>query len=251
MTDLIGKTAVVTGSARGIGKAIALRYASLGANIVINYVSDHANADATLARVKELGVQAIAVQADMSVLADIEQLFSESLEHFPGIDIVVANSGIERIGIPFLDITEPQFDQLYAINTKGTFFTLQAAARHIADNGRIIYMGSSTTTLPVVGEGLYGSSKAAPRYAVQVLAQEIAHRGVTVNTILPTAIEGAGVFTEYVPDHPVRQFIAGQNRIGKRMGTVDDVADAAEYLASDLAAWVSGQSLLVSGGTPQ
>jgi 3-oxoacyl-[acyl-carrier protein] reductase len=113
------------------------------------------------------------------------------------------------------------------MNTKGTFFTLQAAARHIADNGRMIYICSSTTTLPVVGKCLYGSSKAAPRYAVQVLAQRIAHRGVTVNTILPTAIEGAGVFTEYVPDHRVRQFIAGQNRVGKRMGAVEDVADAA------------------------
>jgi 3-oxoacyl-[acyl-carrier protein] reductase len=251
MTDLIGKTAVVTGSARGIGKAIALRYASLGANIVINYISDPTVADATVAEVKKLGVEAIAVRADASVLTDIEGLFTESLARFGTIDVVVANAGIERIGIPFLDITEAQFDKLYAINTKGTFFTLQAAARHIADNGRIIYIGSSTTTLPVVGEGLYGSSKTAPRYAVQVLAQEIAHRGVTVNTILPTAIEGAGVFTTYDPDHPVRHFIAGQSRIGKRMGTVNDVADAAEYLASDLAAWVSGQSLLVSGGTPQ
>jgi 3-oxoacyl-[acyl-carrier protein] reductase len=251
MTDLNGKTAVVTGSARGIGKAIALRYASLGANIVVNYVSDPAIAGATVAEIEKLGVDAIAVKADVSVLTDIERLFTESLARFPAIDIVVANAGIEWIGIPFLEITEAQFDQLYAINTKGAFFTLQTAARRVADDGRIIYVGSSTTTLPVVGEGLYGSSKTAPRYAVQVLAQEIAHRGVTVNTILPTAIEGAGVFTEYDPDHPVRQFIAGQNRIGKRMGTVDDVADAAEYLASDLAAWVTGQSLLISGGTLQ
>jgi 3-oxoacyl-[acyl-carrier protein] reductase len=251
MTNLTGKTAVVTGSARGIGKAIALRYASLGANVVINYISDTTVADATVAEIEKLGVDAIAVQADLSVPADLERLFTKSLARFGAIDIVVANAGIERIGIPFLDITEAQFDQLYAINTKGTFFTLQAGARHIADSGRIIYIGSSTTTLPVVGEGLYGSSKTAPLYAVQVLAQEIAHRGVTVNTILPTAIEGAGVFTTYDPDHPVRHFIAGQSRIGKRMGTVNDVADAAEYLASDLAAWVSGQSLLVSGGTPQ
>jgi 3-oxoacyl-[acyl-carrier protein] reductase len=251
MTDLTGKTAVVTGSARGIGKAIALRYASLGANLVINYVSDPAIADATLAEIDKLGVEAVAIRADMSVLADISQLFTESLSRFGKIDIVVANAGIERIGIPFLDITEAQFDQLFAINTKGTFFTLQGAARHIADNGRIIYIGSSTTALPVPAEGLYGSSKTAARYAVGVLAQEIARRGVTVNTILPTAIEGAGVFTEFDPNHPVRQFVTQQNRIGKRMGTVDDVADAAEYLASDLAAWISGQSLLISGAAPQ
>jgi 3-oxoacyl-[acyl-carrier protein] reductase len=105
---------------------------------------------------------------------------------------------------------------------------------------------------PIQGEGLYASSKMAPRYAVQVLAQELAVRGVTVNTILPTAIEGAGVFTDADPNHPVRQFVAAQpDQIGRRMGTVDDVADAAEYLPSDLAGWVRGQSLLVSGGALQ
>ena len=252
MTDLTGKTAVITGSARGIGKAIALRYARLGANIVVNYASSKAEADATVAEIEREGAQAIAVRANMSVLPDIERLFAEAAERFGQIDIVVANAGVELIGIGFLDITEEQFDRLFAINTKGTFFTLQAAARHIADSGRIVYIGSSTTAVPVPGEGLYGSSKTAPRYAVQVLAQELADRGVTVNTILPTAIDGAGVFTEPDPDHPVRQFVGAQpGRIGRRMGTVEDVANAAEYLASDLAAWVSGQSLLVSGGAAQ
>jgi len=252
MTDLTGKTAVVTGSARGIGRAIALRFARLGANIVVNYASSKAEADATVAEIERHGAQAIAVQANMSVLPDIERLFAEATGRFGQIDIVVANAGVELIGIDFLDITEEQFDHLFAINTKGTFFTLQAAARRVADNGRIIYVGSSTTVVPVRGEGLYGSSKTAPRYAVQVLAQELADRGITVNTILPTAIDGAGMFTEPDPDHPVRQFVVAQSgRIGRRMGTVDDVADAAEYLASCLAGWVSGQSLLVSGGALQ
>ncbi|MFF1605623.1 SDR family NAD(P)-dependent oxidoreductase [Streptomyces mirabilis] len=250
MRDLTGKTALITGSARGIGKAIALRYARLGANIVVNYASSAKEADATVAEIEHLGAEAIAVQADMSVVPDIERLFAEA-ERFGRIDIAVANAGVELIGIDFLDITEEQFDRLFAINTRGTFFTLQAAARHVVNGGRIIYVGSSTTTVPVRGEGLYGSSKTAPRYAVQVLAQELADRGVTVNTILPTAIEGAGVFTEPDPTHPVRQFVARPGRIGRRMGTVDEVADAAEYLASGLAAWISGQSLLISGGALQ
>jgi 3-oxoacyl-[acyl-carrier protein] reductase len=205
-----------------------------------------------LAQPEREGARAIAVQANMSVLPDIERLFAEAAKRFRQIDIVVANAGVELIGIGFLDITEEQFDRRFAINTKGTFFTLQVAARHVADSGRIIYIGSSTTAVPVPSEGLYGSSKTAPRYAVQVLAQELADRGVTVNTILPTAIDGAGVFTEPNPDHPVWQFVGAQpGRIGRRMRTVDDVANAAEYLASDLAAWVSGQSLLVSGGAAQ
>jgi 3-oxoacyl-[acyl-carrier protein] reductase len=250
-TDLTGKTAIITGSARGIGKAIALRYASLGANIVINYVSDPAVAESTVADVEKFGVEAIAIRADMSTLTDIERLFAESLERFSAIDIVVASAGVEPIGIPFVDVTETQFDNTYAINTKGAFFTLQAAARHVADHGRIMYIGSTTTVHPVVGEALYGSSKTAALYVVQILAQEIAHRGVTVNSILPTAIEAAGVFTDFDPNHPIRQFVAGMNRVGSRMGTVEDVADAAEYFASDLAAWISGQSLTISGGSPQ
>ncbi|MFD4562416.1 SDR family oxidoreductase [Streptomyces sp. NPDC058469] len=241
MRELTGKTALITGSARGIGKAIALRYARLGANIVVNYASSAKEADATVAEIERLGAQAIAVQADTSVVPDIERLFAEAAARFGRIDIAVANAGVELIGLDFLDITEEQFDRLFAINTRGTFFTLQAA-RHVVTGGRIIYVGSSTTTVPVRGEGLYGSSKTAPRYAVQVLAQELADRGITVNTILPTAIEGAGVFTEPDPGHPVRQFVARPGRIGRRMGTVDDVADAAEYLASDLAAWISGRA---------
>jgi 3-oxoacyl-[acyl-carrier protein] reductase len=251
MTDLTGRTAVITGSARGIGKAIALRYAHLGANIVVNYASSKQEADDTVAEIERLGAQAIAVQADMAALPDIERLFAEAAAWFGQIDIAVANAGVELIGIGFTDITEEQFDRLCAINTKGTFFTLQTAARQVADSGRIIYIGSSTTVVAVRGEGLYGSSKTASRYAVQVLAQELADRGVTVNTILPTAIDGAGVFTAPDPNHPVRQFVGAQpGRIGRRMGTVDDVANAAEYLASDLAAWVSGQSLLVNSAPP-
>ncbi|MER5530850.1 SDR family oxidoreductase [Streptomyces sp. NPDC002677] len=251
MTDLSGKTAVITGSARGIGRAIALRYASLGANVVVNYAGNKERAEATAADIERLGVRAITVQADVAVVADIERLFDEATAEFGNIDIAVANAGVEQIGIDFVDITEEQFDRLFTINTKGTFFTLQSAARRVVDNGRILYVGSTTTAVPVAREGLYGSSKIAPRYAVEVLAQELADRGVTVNTILPTAIEGAGVFTEFDPDHPVRQFVSRPGRIGRRMGTVEDVADAAEYFASDLAAWVSGQTLLVTGGSFQ
>jgi len=252
MTDLNGKTAVITGSARGLGKAIGLRYAALGANIVVNYASSREAAEVTVAEIQGLGANAIAVQADMSRVADIDRLFARASEHFGQIDIAVANAGLEMIGIPFLESTEEQFDRLFAINTKGTFFTLQTAAQRVVDEGRIIYVGSSTTVLPVPGYGLYASSKMGPRYAVQVLAQELADRRITVNTILPTAIDGAGVFTDADPNHPVRQLIASQpGRIGRRMGTVDDVADAAEYLASNLAGWVSGQTLLVSGGALQ
>jgi 3-oxoacyl-[acyl-carrier protein] reductase len=138
---------------------------------------------------------------------------------------------------------------LFGVNTKGAFFTLQNAARHVADNGRIIYtIGSSNTAYPLPGYGLYGGSKIAPQFLVQVLAKELGARGIAVNSILPTAIGGAGIFSGDVK--PAFLEFIRSFRPMQRMGTVDDVADGAEYLASDLAGFVSGQHLLVTGGAP-
>jgi 3-oxoacyl-[acyl-carrier protein] reductase len=145
MTDLSGKVALVTGSARGIGKAIAVRYAQLGADIVINYSGDEANASKTVAEIVETGRDAIAVKADVTKPADIERIFIETLGRFGKVDIVVANAGVELVDQPIVEATDEQVDRLFEINTKGTFFTLQKAANYVSDNGRIIYVGSSTT----------------------------------------------------------------------------------------------------------
>jgi 3-oxoacyl-[acyl-carrier protein] reductase len=247
MTDLSGKVALITGSARGIGRAIALRYGSLGADIVVNYSTDETNAEHTVLEIRKRGVRAVAVKADVADTTDLEQLFSRTIDTFGKVDIVVANAGVELQDQPLLEVTEDQFDRFYAINTKGAFFTLQKAGGYVADGGRIIYVGSSSSYMPLPGVGLYGSSKMAPRYVVEVLAQEIGHRGVTVNAIMPTTIEYAGIFTDITDDDPMRQFSA-ERPIGGRMGTVNDVADAAEYFAGELAGWVSGQQLLISGG---
>jgi 3-oxoacyl-[acyl-carrier protein] reductase len=246
MTDLSNQVAVITGSSRGLGKAIALRYAALGAKVVINYVAGKAAADETIRTIEAAGGTAIAVQGDMSQVADIERLFATTIEHFGKLDIAVANAGVELIGQAIADFTEEQFDQLFAINTKGAFFTLQIAARHIVDGGRIIFIGSSTTEFALPSLGLYGSSKIAPRYIVEVLAKEIGHRGVTVNSIIPTATQGAGVFT--AGDNADAFTTIEDMRPIKNKATVDVVADAAEYLAGPLSSFVSGQHLLLSGG---
>lgn len=246
MTTLENKVALITGAARGIGRAIAERYGSLGAKVVVNYSRDEKNALDTVAAIERSGSAAIAIQADVSKVADIERLFDASIDHFGVIDIVVANAGVEIVDQPIVDFTEEDFDRLFAINTKGAFFTLQMAARRIVDHGRIIYIGSSSTSMPVPGTGLYSGSKMAARHLVEVLAMEIGHRGVAVNSIIPTAIEGAGVFTDSV-DQKFRDYVESSRPMG-RMGRVEDVANAAEYLASDLAAFVSGQHLLLSGG---
>jgi 3-oxoacyl-[acyl-carrier protein] reductase len=247
MTNLRGKTALVTGSARGIGKAIAERLASRGANIVVNYSNDEKSARETVEDIKSKNVRAISLKADVSKVDEIEALFSMATQEFGKLDIVVANAGKEVAGQSILETTEADFDRVLAVNVKGVYFTLQNAARHVADNGRIIYVGSSATAFPIPGLGLYGGSKMAPRLWVEVLAKEIGHRGVTVNSILPTGIEGAGVFTNLPPNDSLRKMVIANSPRG-RMGTVDDVADAAEYLAGHLSSFVSGQHLLVTGG---
>ncbi|MFD6097140.1 SDR family NAD(P)-dependent oxidoreductase [Nocardiopsis flavescens] len=251
MTDLTGKTALVTGSSRGIGRGIALRYASLGADVVINHAGDGENARNTVAEIEEAGGRAIAVRADVSLPPDLDRLLSAALGAFGRLDIVVANAGKEIIDQPVLDVTEEEFDDLFAVNTKGAFFTLQKAAALLSDGGRLIYIGSSTTASPHPGVGLYSSSKAAVAWLVRVLALELGPRDITVNTILPTATAGAGVFSSVTEGDEFHQGNAAFRPLGGRGGTPDDVADAAEYLAGNLASWVSGQSLLVAGGAIQ
>src|SRR6202521_5677810 len=144
MNSLKNKVALITGSARGLGKAIAERYAASGADIVINYSRDKASADETVSNILAMGVKVISIQADVSKVADIERLFSEAKNAFGKIDIVVANAGIEMVETPVTAFTEEQFDRLFSINTKGSYFTMQQAAKNVEDNGRIIYIASST-----------------------------------------------------------------------------------------------------------
>jgi 3-oxoacyl-[acyl-carrier protein] reductase len=247
MNSLKNKVALITGSARGLGKAIAERYAALGANIVINYSKDKASADEVVSNIKAMGANVIPVQADISKVADIERLFAEAKKAFGKIDIVVANAGIELVEVPVSDFTEEQFDKVFSINTRGSYFTMQQAAKNIENNGRIIYIASSTTSFPIPGMAVYGGSKTTPRYLVDVLAKEIGHRGVTVNTIIPYAVDHSGIFADPNSFPELRQQLIDLCPL-KRMAEVEDVANVAEFFASDLSSFVNGQHLLVNGG---
>lgn len=250
MNSLKTKVALITGSARGLGKAIAERYAALGADIVINYSRDKASADEVLSNITAMGVKVIAIKADISRVADLERLFTEAKKAFGKIDIVVANAGIEMVEVPVTDFTEEQFDRLFSINTKGSYFTLQQAAKHVEHNGRIIYIASSTTSFPVPGMAVYGGSKTTPRYLVNILSQEIGHKGITVNSIIPFAVDHSGIFAEPGSYPELRKRLLDSCPMG-RLAEVVDVANAAEFFASDLASFISGQHLLVNGGANQ
>lgn len=247
MKTLINKVALVTGASRGIGKAIALRFAQLGANIIVNYNSNSTAAEEVVKEIESYDVKAFSVKADVSKPDEINKMFELAIEKYGKIDIVIVNAGMELVGVPVAAFSELQFDNLFNTNTKGAFFTMQAAAKNLANNGRIIYIGSSTTGLPNPGYALHGGSKIAPLYLVQVLAKELGKKGITVNAILPTATEGAGIHTTIEANDPIKKMIHDFYPM-ERMGTPEDVANVAEFFAGELSGFVSGQQLLVSGG---
>lgn len=247
MAILDGKVALVTGSSKGLGRAIVLRLASCGADCIINYSRDAAPADEVAREVEQLGRQALSVQADVSAQAEVERLFAAGKERFGHVDIVVANAGIELVNVDLVDVTEADFDRLFRVNAKGTFFVLQAAARAIADGGRIINISSSTTARPQRGESVYGGSKTPAKYFVEVLAKEIAGRGVTVNSIVPGPIDKAGIFTDMPDDDPYKKQLVDATPIG-RLGLPDDVADLVEFLAGPKAGFITGEHILMNGG---
>ncbi len=248
MTDLQGRVAIITGASRGIGRAVAVRLGGLGASVVVNYSRDAAGASETVSTIEKAGSAAIGIQADVSKPGEIEALFGAAQARFGGVDIVVANAGIDDPGGAVLDVSEADYDRMFAVNAKGAFFTLQQAARSVNDGGSIVYIGSSSTLLPAAGFGLYSSSKLVPAFVVRVLAQEIGARGITVNAVIPTATDNAGYFSGAGQDDPIRALTQNASPIGSRMGSVDDVADVTEFFVGNLSRWVSGQKLLVSGG---
>jgi 3-oxoacyl-[acyl-carrier protein] reductase len=244
--QLDGKVALVTGSSKGLGRSIVLRLAEAGADVIINYSRDEASADEVRKAAEAQGVRTLVVRADASRVEGIQQLFDAAITEFGRIDIVVANAGMEKVNVPVAEVTEEDFDLLFRVNTKGPYFVLREAARRLADNGRIISISSNTTTVPQMGVGLYGTSKVATGYLARVMALELGPRGITVNTVVPGPIDGAGIFTDPANDEYKKSLISAVP-IG-RLGTPQEVAGVTAFLASDDAALITGQQLVADGG---
>ena len=244
--DLEGKVALITGATKGIGRGIAEKYAMQGLRLVLNYSTDETSAKDTAQAMDRAGVDYLLIKADMSSPAAIEKLFSEALAHFGQLDIVVANAGIELIETPVLQSTEQDFDKVFNLNVKGTFFVLQQAAKHVVDGGRIILISSTMSIHPDAGAAIYAASKAGQKLFVDVLAKEIGPRRVTVNSIMPGIIDNAGVITALPPDLK-KQMMAGSPF--NRLGTAADVGNVAAFLASAEASFIHGQHLAVNGGS--
>lgn len=245
MTTSIKKTALVTGAATGIGRAIAVRLAKDGIAVAVNYVGDPSQADAVVDEITAAGGTALAFQADVSIVAEIIKLFNNVTDQFNGIDIVVANAGIAVMGIPVEDVTESDFDRINAVNYKGTYFVLQQAAKHVRNGGRIIQISSTSTLYPAAGLGIYAPSKAAGKVVTEILAQELGHRQISVNSVFPGPVTTPMLQKEISKEEMER--IAQGMHLG-RMGEPDDIAGVVAFLASAEGAWINGQQIIVNGG---
>lgn len=237
---LAGRTALVTGGSRGIGRAAAERLAAEGAVVAINYAGDEAAAREAVESIEVGGGRAVAVRADVSRVAEIERLFDEVEQRLGPIDIVIANAAT-FVMKPVAELTEEEFDRVFDLNTKGVFFVLQHAARRVRDRGRIIVTSTGGTRMLFRDNAVYLGSKGAVEQFVRGLAQELGDREITVNAVLPGFTD-----TGMLPDRD-RAMAEGRSPFG-RMGQPSDVGDVVAFLAGPDARWVTGQLVGAGGG---
>lgn len=240
---LKGKVALVTGASRGIGRAIAERLAREGAAVAINYSSNRAEAEKVVAQIQAHGGAAYTIQADVGRVAEIVRLFDQTLNHFGRLDILVNNAGV-LFTKPISATMEAEFDRIFAINVKGTFFACQQAATRLAEGGRIINLSSSTTARLLPTYGAYVATKGAVEQLSRSLARELGPRGITVNTVSPGPTE-TELFKEGKTPEQLVQF--GQMSAFGRLGQPMDIAEVVTFLASDAARWISGQNIRING----
>lgn len=241
---LKGKVALVTGASRGIGRAIASCLACEGAAAVINYARNAGEAEKTVAEIKAAGGNALALQADVARVPEINRLFDETIGHFGRLDILVNNAGI-MFTKPVSATTETEFDRIFAINVKGTFFACQQAATRMSDGGRIINLSSSTTARFMPTYGAYVATKGAVEQLTRAMAKELGPRGITINAVSPGPTETELFLSGKTPEQ-LQQF--GQLSAFGRLGRPAEIGEVVAFLASDAAGWITGQNIRVNGG---
>ncbi|KAF3766205.1 NAD(P)-binding protein [Cryphonectria parasitica EP155] len=247
---------IVTGSSRGIGAAIALKLASHGADVVINYVASAQSAEAVAARARdEHGVRAVCVQADVSNRDDIARLFGAAKKELGRVDIVMSNSGIEHFG-DIETVTGEEIDKVFAVNVKAQFFVAQEAYKVMENGGRLILISSISAAMGFPRHAIYSASKAAITGMIKCLAWDFGSKQITVNAIAPGGIKSdmyAQAAADYFPNgkdmtiDEIDAKVSAWSPLG-RPGMPDDIAGVVALVASPESQWLTGQTFHVGGG---
>ncbi|SNS95576.1 glucose 1-dehydrogenase [Granulicella rosea] len=243
-----GKVAIVTGSSSGIGQSIAIRLASEGAAIVVDYHSHPEGAEDTKAKIEAAGSKAITVQADVSKLTDVQNLVDQAYAQLGGCDILVNNAGVEK-NAAFVDVTEADYDMVLNTNLKGAFFLTQAFVRKLVaakKPGRVINISSVHEDMVFPNFASYCAAKGGMRMLMRDLAMELGPVGITVNNVAPGAIN-TPINASLLANKPKLDALLNNIPLG-RLGTPDEVAALVAFLASDEAAYTTGSTYVVDGG---
>jgi len=248
MNDLKGKVAVVTGASKGIGAGIAKKFAAAGVSVVVNYASSKEGAERVVKEITASGGKAIAVQGDMSKADDIKRLFAESTKAFGKLDILVNNAGVYAFAA-LEDINEQEFHRQFNLNVLGPILATQEALKHFGNSGgSVINVSSLASTLSLPATAVYSATKGALDAVTRVLSTELAGRKIRVNTIAPGGVETEGTHAAGIIGSDMeKQMIAG-TPLG-RLGTPDDIAQVAVFLASENSGWVTGERITAAGGS--
>lgn len=242
--SLSGKVALVTGGSRGIGRAIVLRLAALGAGVAFSYLTSPSEAKDVVRQIVGAGGAAIALQADLSSVPAIRTLVAETADWRGRLDILVNSAGNAEFA-PIAEMTESAFDSLFALNVKGVFFCLQEASRILKDDGRIINISSGITISGSAGGAAYGGAKGAVEQFTLAAAKELGGRRITVNTVSP-GVTDTDLLHRVIDEQTVKAIAAG-SPLG-RVGQPDDIAEIVAFLATDSARWITGQNIRANGG---
>jgi 3-oxoacyl-[acyl-carrier protein] reductase len=246
MKTIQNKAAIVTGSSRGIGAAVAKRLASDGFSVSVNYAGKAAEADKVVQEIQAAGGQAVAIKADVSVPAEVTALFDKTEEAFGGVDVIVNNAGIMQPGlVALVDTDDALFDRLFAINVKGTFNLLRLAAKRLRTGGRIVNFSSSVIGLALPGYSAYAATKSAVETLTNIFAKELRGRGISVNAVAP----GPTATDLFIEGKTMEQMehMAKMAPL-ERLGQPQDIASAVSFLVGPEGGWINGQTLRVNGG---
>lgn len=247
MSKLTGKVAIVTGASKGIGAGIAKSLGAAGAAVVVNYASSKQGAERVVAEITGKGGKAIAVQGDVSKADDVKRLFEETRKAFGSLDVLVNNAGVFQFE-PLESVTEEEFHREFNTNVLGLILATQEAVKHFgSEGGSVINIGSVASSNPPPMSVVYSATKSAVDAITRVLAKELGARNIRVNSINPGGVETEGVHRIGIMESDFAKQIVAQTPLG-RFGQATDIAPIAVFLASADSGWLTGETLVASGG---